>query len=81
VPQPIKDGDLARKEGVTSGEREETTVTLDSLPPQEIGSSAVGGAVGAARRIDRCPVGYEPFAMGNSGLDLYVRVSKLTNSI
>jgi hypothetical protein len=57
VPQPIEDYDLARQEGVTSGERAETTVTLDSRPPQEIGSSAVGGAVGAAFMIDRCPCG------------------------
>ena len=55
--ETLADGDLARQEGVTSGEREETTVTLDSRPPQEIGSSAVGGAVGAALRIDRCPCG------------------------
>ena len=48
---------LARHEGVTSGESEETTVTLDSRPPQEIGSSAVGGAVGVALRADRCPCG------------------------
>jgi hypothetical protein len=57
VSQPIEDYDLARKEGVTSGEREETTVTLDSLPTQEIGLSAVGGAVGVALRTDRCPCG------------------------
>jgi hypothetical protein len=57
VPQPIEDGDLARQEGVTSGEREETTVTLDSLPTQEIGSNVVRGAVGATLRTDRCPYG------------------------
>jgi hypothetical protein len=34
VPQPVEDCDLARKEGVTSGDREETTVTLDSRPTQ-----------------------------------------------
>jgi hypothetical protein len=69
VPQPLEDGDLARQEGVTSGEREETTMTLDSLPTQEIGSNAVRGAVGATLRTDRCPCGvgaYEPFDMGNS---------------
>jgi hypothetical protein len=57
VPQPIEDCDLARREGVTSGEGEETAVALDSLPTQEIGSSAVGGAVGVALRADRCPYG------------------------
>jgi hypothetical protein len=57
VPQPIEDDDLARQEGVTSGEREETTVTLDSLPTQEIGSNAVRGAVGAMLRTDRYPYG------------------------
>ena len=57
VPQPIEDGDLAWKEGVTSGEREEMTVTLDSLPTQEIGSNVVRGAVGATLRTDRCPYG------------------------
>ena len=57
VPQPIEDGDLARQEAVTSGEREETTMTLDSLPTQEIGSNAVRGAVGAMLRTERCPYG------------------------
>ncbi len=57
VPQPVEGCDLARQEGVTSGEREETTVTLDSRPPQEIGLSALGGAVGAALRTDGCPCG------------------------
>jgi hypothetical protein len=53
---PIEDCDLARQEGVTSGEREETTVTLDSLPNQKIGSNAVRG-VGATLRTDRCSCG------------------------
>jgi hypothetical protein len=57
VPQPIEDGDLARQEGVPSGERAETRVTLDPRPPQEIGSNAVRGAVGAMLRTDRCPCG------------------------
>jgi hypothetical protein len=57
VPQPIADGDLARQESVTSGEGAETRVTLDSLPTQGIGSSAVRGVVGAALRTNECPCG------------------------
>ncbi len=59
VPQPVEGCDLARQEGVTSGEREETTVTLDSRPPQEIESSAVGRAVEVALRADRSPCGVQ----------------------
>jgi hypothetical protein len=49
---PIEDCDLARQEGVTSGEREETTVTLDSLPNQKIGSNAVRGWEPRSGQID-----------------------------
>jgi hypothetical protein len=61
VPQPFEDYDLARQEGVTSGEREETTVTLDSLPNQKIGSNAVRGWEPRSGQID-APVGYEPMS-------------------
>src|SRR5882724_661251 len=56
VPQPVKVV-IWRGKRVSQAVREETTVTLDSLPTQEIGSSAVGGAVGAVLRTDRCPCG------------------------
>jgi hypothetical protein len=66
VPQPLEDGDLARKEDVTNGEREETTVTLDSLPTQEIDRARLGKRWEPGSGQIEAPVGYEPFDIANS---------------